>query len=409
MSFEYKFDEHVMKGLRDSLNGDDFDNILIHGYQKNASDIFFKTFDFVRSDIYGRKYLLTDRKVTNAELNRFIMKAYGSETGISLLNSGEPINDVYVLKFYPDEDSSRIKTLRFRINITGASAANSLGYEITARHIPEYPPELDKTDVPQEVIDAFNYPNGLNLIIGSTGSGKSTLIAGLILNIIRDMSISKRIISLEAPIEFSFDNVKQKSSFITQIEVPKMIDTFWQGIEETLRKKPDHIFIGEMRDPQTITNAILASQQGHLVYSTIHVNSVAETIKRIANIYPGDEKRTKVADIIASSRLMLAQRLRPTLDGKRVAIREYLLFNNDIRHHLNAQDLDKISYHLEDMVWKYGVPFAVHARQRFLEGKISEQTYQEFLVGYSVTNAMLDNKIKELKEQGNIMFQNNDL
>lgn len=411
-TFEYNPSKYVMSNLPDSLVEEDLNKILIYAIKNNASDIFFKTDDVIRSDIYGWKYKLSNRKLSSSEISRFIIKIYGGETAISILGGGKAINDVYVVKYLPDAtpDNSKpvMEKLRFRINITPVSASNITGYEITARSIPSKPPSLDKKEVPQEVIDAFNYPNGINLVIGATGSGKSTLLAGIILDKIRNKNISKRILSFEAPIEFSFDDVKQVSTFITQIEIPKMLPNFYSGIEEALRKKPDDIFVGEMRDPQTITNAILASQMGHLVYSTIHVNSVAETISRIANNFSIDEKRSKVADIIASSRIMLAQRLRPTLDGKRCAIREYLLFNDDIRTYLNSQDLDKISEHLEKMVWEHGVPFAVHARQRFLEKKISIETYHEFLAGKNLSDDFLDEKIKILKSKGNVMFQNNN-
>lgn len=414
--FEYEPTKYVMKGLPEQLLEEDLNNILLYAIENNASDIWFKSNDYIRADIYGYKYKLSSRTLSSAEVDRFIVKIYGADTALANLGRGDPLNTTYVLKYYPKPDPSKPdahleqKKLRFRINVMSVSSADTRGYCITARSIPTTPPKLDKKDVPQEVIDCFRIPTGINLVIGATGSGKSTLLAGIILDMIQDRTMSKHIVSYESPIEFSFDDVKQISTFINQTEVPRMISSFDKGLEEALRRKPDHIFVGEMRDKPTITNAILAAQTGHLVYSTLHVNAVADTIKRIAGSYDSSEKSSVITDVIASANLMLAQRLRPTLDGKRCAIREYLIFNDEIRNTLQDQELDKISFVLEQMVWDYGIPFAVHARQRFLEGKISESTLREFTRSLSKNRSMdfIDERIKQLKQTGNVMFQDND-
>ena len=142
----------------------------------------------------------------------------------------------------------------------------------------------------------------------------------------------------------------------------------------------------------------------------MHVNSVAETIQRVANIYDTGEKKAKVYDMLAASRLIISQRLRPTLDGKRCAVREYIVMDDKIKQYIQDQpDWERMSFYLEEMLWKYGVPFAVHARQLVLEGKISEVTFKEFVRDRNVTIEELDRRIKELKEQGNVMFLKNDL
>ena len=114
--------------------------------------------------------------------------------------------------------------------------------------------------------------------------------------------------------------------------------------------------------------------------------------------------------MLAASRLIISQRLRPTLDGKRCAVREYIVMDDKIKQYIQDQpDWERMSFYLEEMLWKYGVPFAVHARQLVLEGKISEVTFKEFVRDRNVTIKELDRRIKELKEQGNVMFLKNDL
>ena len=406
---------HVFKDLPEDLHSGHLDDILIRAVKLGASDVFFATDDKIRADIHGLKFWLTSKETQANQIEIFVKKIYSSDTGVSILNSGRSINDIYIAKEkYIDENGrEQEKRYRFRINISAMMAQSLMtpGYEITARTIPDIPPLVTEDEIPKEIIDIFEHtPNGIILVVGATGSGKSTLLAGLIHHKLRNSAVSKKILSFEAPIEFVYTDVKQPYSFIRQAEVPTMAPSFKIAIEEALRRKPDDIFVGEMRDTETITQAIAASQFGHLLYSTMHVTSVAETIQRVANIYNTGEKKAKVYDMLAASRLIISQRLRPTLDGKRCAVREYIVMDDKIKQYIQDQpDWERMSFYLEEMLWKYGVPFAVHARQLVLEGKISEVTFKEFVRDRNVTIEELDRRIKELKEQGNVMFLKNDL
>lgn len=406
---------HVFKDLPEDLHSGHLDDILIRAVKLGASDVFFATDDKIRADIHGLKFWLTSKETQANQIEIFVKKIYSSDTGVSILNSGRSINDIYIAKEkYIDENGrEQEKRYRFRINISAMMAQSLMtpGYEITARTIPDIPPLVTEDEIPKEIIDIFEHtPNGIILVVGATGSGKSTLLAGLIHHKLRNSAVSKKILSFEAPIEFVYTDVKQPYSFIRQAEVPTMSPSFKIAIEEALRRKPDDIFVGEMRDTETITQAIAASQFGHLLYSTMHVNSVAETIQRVANIYDTGEKKAKVYDMLAASRLIISQRLRPTLDGKRCAVREYIVMDDKIKQYIQDQpDWERMSFYLEEMLWKYGVPFAVHARQLVLEGKISEVTFKEFVRDRNVTIEELDKRIKELKEQGNVMFLKNNL
>ena len=379
---------HVFKDLPEDLHSGHLDDILIRAVKLGASDVFFATDDKIRADIHGLKFWLTSKETQANQIEIFVKKIYSSDTGVSILNSGRSINDIYIAKEkYIDENGrEQEKRYRFRINISAMMAQSLMtpGYEITARTIPDIPPLVTEDEIPKEIIDIFEHtPNGIILVVGATGSGKSTLLAGLIHHKLRNSAVSKK---------------------------PTMSPSFKIAIEEALRRKPDDIFVGEMRDTETITQAIAASQFGHLLYSTMHVNSVAETIQRVANIYDTGEKKAKVYDMLAASRLIISQRLRPTLDGKRCAVREYIVMDDKIKQYIQDQpDWERMSFYLEEMLWKYGVPFAVHARQLVLEGKISEVTFKEFVRDRNVTIEELDRRIKELKEQGNVMFLKNDL
>lgn len=389
--------KHLYPSEPDKFLGNHLDELLVYTAEKKASDVFIRTNDAIRIDLYGLKYQITGLKMDSDSVTSIIKQIYGADTALSLLSAGTPINTIYVVK-------RGNKSYRYRVNIIRTESNGTMGYSITMRSIPSLPPLLDKSDIPQEIIDNFNLPTGLILVVGSTGSGKSTLISGIIRDKLENQFISKKIISFEAPIEFVYTNVDQTFSFITQTEIPSMLPSFKVGVEESLRCKPDDIFIGEMRDTETIINGINVSQMGHLVYSTMHVNSVAETIKRVANMFTGDERQSAVFDILQALRLVISQRLKPTPDGKRVAIREYLILTDEIRTYLISQDINQISHFLAEQVWEKGIPFIVHARQRYLNGEISENIYKEFKVGISKTDEEIDAKVYKFREEGHVMF-----
>ena len=385
--------------------GEHVDPLLIFATHLKASDIFFKTNDYIRTKINGKLYRLSSRRLGSDEFNTLVSKIYGAPTVLSKLNAAEPVDLSYIIR----RDDF---TMRFRVSMLGASAKDGDGYKIVIRTISDTPPDLDK-EIPEEIIDCFNISGGgLILIVGATGSGKSTLIASIIKNKLLNPNIHVHIISYEAPIEYSFDKVPQKQSFIDQVEVPRHVNSFKVAVENALRSAPDDIFVGEMRDTATIKSGIDVCKMGHLVYSTMHVNGVSDTIKRITSIFGSDERRSVIADLISTLRLIVYQKLLKTVDGKRTAVREYLVFNEDIKTKLlENDDLDNVSHVLEQLLWENGFPFIIHARQRFLEGKISATDYKtvRFDKQTTKTDEELDAIIKKHKDAGHVMFQKNNL
>lgn len=394
---EYLFPEHPQ-----SYSGEHLDRLLIHVVSKGSSDLFIKSNDFIRSKIHSKIELISNRMLNQNEVRTLITKIYGSETAINKLGSGSPIDDMYVVK----RDNHY---LRFRVNITPISSGN--GYDITMRTIPNTPPDLDRSEIPEEIIETFNLPTGLILVVGATGSGKSTLMASMIKDKLLNPNIYKRILSYEAPIEFVYDRVPQYYSFITQTEVPRDLKLFSIASEAALRRAPSEVFIGEMRDSETIINGINVAREGHLVYSTMHSNSVVETLKRAVSKFPPNQQNSVINDLLVNIRMIISQRLLPTLDGKRTAVREYLIIDDKIRNWiLDKNDPEKVSMYVEQKLWESGYPFLVHARQRYLEGKISmEQLNIIRNETKRIPDAEIDAIIKKHKDNGHVMFQNNDL
>ncbi|MBQ3429848.1 type IV pilus twitching motility protein PilT [Candidatus Saccharibacteria bacterium] len=177
------------------------------------------------------------------------------------------------------------------------------------------------------VIESFSeYPRGLVLVTGPTGSGKSTTLAALVDKINREKAV--HIITIEDPIEFTH---KSQKSVIVQREVHYDTYSFSAALRSALREDPDVVLLGEMRDLETISSAITIAETGHLVFATLHTNSAAQSIDRMIDVFPAHQQpqvRSQLSNILMA---ICAQRLVPTIGGGRIAAAEIMVANSAIR------------------------------------------------------------------------------
>ena len=221
-----------------------------------------------------------------------ITKHLQGDNAIGRLNSGEPIDDELEIKL---DIEGELRRFRFRLNFTGTKVEGKDAIQATIRSIPVTPPPLEKIGLSR---DHFIYKNffpmqGLVVVTGPTGSGKSTLMASCVAELLREEFANRVINTYEAPIEFVYDEIDSPSCLVTQSSVPQNCSTFKKAIENSLRRKPEIIIVGEMRDAETIAAAIEAAQTGHLVIGTSHTNGVPETIRRLINTFGADECRKR--------------------------------------------------------------------------------------------------------------------
>jgi twitching motility protein PilT len=212
---------------------------------------------------------------------------------------------------------------RFRVNIyqkfTGISAA--------FRIIPHKILTLEELGAPAGLKAMCEYKNGLVLVTGPTGSGKSTTLAAMIHYI--NQTSHEHILTLEDPLEFIHEPVK---CLISQREVGSHTDSFTTALKAALREDPDVILVGEMRDLDTIQLAIAAAETGHLVFGTLHTNNASKTIDRIIDVFPSERQSQVRAMLAESLRGVVAQQLLKRADGKgRVAVHEILIATQAIR------------------------------------------------------------------------------
>ena len=227
------------------------------------------------------------------------------------------------------EELKKQKSVDFAIKVSGLSIFRvnvffqRHGLAAVFRALQEKPPQLESMKLPDVVRKACFFPQGLVLVTGPTGSGKSTTLAAIIDYINRNHQ--SHILTLEDPIEFQ--HVSQRC-MVNQRQLGLHFTNFASALKASLREDPDIILVGEMRDPETISLAITAAETGHLVFATLHTNSAPKTIDRIIDSFPADQQsqiRTMLSD---SLKMVISQKLVPTADGQGRHLIMDVLINN---------------------------------------------------------------------------------
>lgn len=348
---------------------DEMDKMLVYCYQHQASDITLQTGEPVFAEIHGCLYKLTKRKLTNSEVGELLNGIYGPN-GTTQILSGKDVDTHYEVR------PSRAERYRYRVNGTGCQVEGHDGLQLTLRSIPALPPTLESLNLEPELLANIAPDEGVVYVTGSTGSGKSTLLAAIIRYITEQEQGHRKVLTYESPIEFVFDSVAKPSSVVSQSEIPRHLPNFAAGVRNALRRKPRLILVGEARDPETISAVMEAALTGHPVYTTLHSNGVSEVMRRLVTTFPSDERHGRAIDIIETIRLIIWQKLVPTVDGKRVALREYLVFDEKVRDILLDKDPETLTAETRKLLKERGQPMIVDAKKKLDEGYISEREYK---------------------------------
>ena len=208
------------------------------------------------------------------------------------------------------------KSARFRVNIF--RQRGEVG--IVLRRIPAEIPDIDELGLPEILKDMIMNKRGLILMVGATGSGKSTTLAAMVNE--RNKQMTGHILTIEDPVEFSHPNIK---SIINQREVGVDTLNYRNALRASLREAPDVILIGEIRDRETMEAALELCNTGHLAISTLHANNANQAMERVINLFPQDLHKQLFMDLSINLRSVVSQRLVKGVDGKRVAAIEILV------------------------------------------------------------------------------------
>lgn len=260
---------------------------------------------------------------------------------------------------------------RFRVN-----AFHERGNLAAAlRLIPNEILSIEQLGLPEIVNKFSEYPRGLVLVTGPTGSGKSTTLAALVDKI--NSEHSQHIITIEDPIEFTH---KSKKSVLVQREVHYDTFSFSAALRSSLRQDPDVVLIGEMRDLETIASAITIAETGHLVFATLHTNSAAQSIDRMIDVFPPHQQpqiRSQLSNILMA---ICSQRLVPSIGGGRVAAAEIMIATPAVRNIIREGKTHQL-----DAVIQTGAEYGMQSMDKTLvnmihTGKITYDEARNFAV-----------------------------
>ena len=322
--------------------------------ERGGSDIFFTTGAPVSMNIEGKMHQIGKTALEPGmakEIAYSVMdenQKMGFEATMEM-NLGMSIRDIG----------------RFRINIYTQRGEVSL----VIRYIKSDVPSLDELNLPSKLKDLISKRKGLVLVVGATGSGKSTTLASMINH--RSLNMPGHILTIEDPIEYMFDHQK---SIVGQREVGLDTLSYENALREAMREAPDVIMIGEVRDRETMEAAIQYADTGHLCITTLHSVNANQTLDRILSFFPPDSRNQILMDLSMNLEAVVSQRLVTGLSGKRVAAIEILINSPYISELIRKGDFHEIKEIMEKGEADGMQTFDQSLYALFQEGKIDIQT-----------------------------------
>ena len=296
--------------------------------QQNASDLHIAVGFKPTLRIDGHLIPLIDEPVITPDL--------GEELVLSVLDQGQR------------EKFLQLKELDFSFNFEDQARFRGdvyfqRGYMAAAlRHIPSKIKTIEELSLPSILYQFSKLSQGFVIIVGPAGHGKSSTLAAILDEI--NHSRTEHIITIEDPIEYIFSN---DQSIISQREVGSDTPDFHSALRLVLRQDPDVLMIGEMRDRESISTALTAAETGHLVFSTLHTNSAAQTINRIIDTFPGDQQDQVKTQLSASLAAIISERLVPKIGGGRTPAVEIMIVDSAIRNLIRERKTYQIDLMIE--------------------------------------------------------------
>lgn len=290
---------------------------------------------------------------------------------LNLINRDRRLTDILLREGSCDLSYELPGKARFRVNIFSQRG----NYSIVLRKLETRIPTCQDLNLPEAFHKMAEEKNGIILVTGATGSGKSTSLAALLNEINEQKSL--HIITLEDPVEFTHPH---KKATFNQREMGKDFDTFANGLRAALRQAPKVILVGEMRDRETVEIGLSAAETGHLVLSTLHTVDAGQTINRILGMFPADEEkqiRIRLADTV---RWIVCQRLLPKVGGGRVAAFEIMGTNLRVKDAiLNGEEEGKTFYEIIQASKAFGwITFDDYIVELYRKGEITEETARAY-------------------------------
>jgi twitching motility protein PilU len=303
------------------------DRLLQLMAEKKASDLFIAPGSPVHLKINGVSIPVGSQKMIPDTI-KTLLREIIDEASWALFEQKRELNLAYGLR---GVGSFRISVMQQR----GSPAA-------VVRYIPGDIPAFETLSLPDVLTEVIMDKRGLVMVVGATGSGKSTTLASML--DYRNERKSGHILTMEDPIEFIYKN---KRSIVNQREIGTDTDSLHIALKNAMRQAPDVLLIGEIRDAETMTAALAYAQSGHLVLSTLHANNSYHAMNRVISFYPPDNRRALLSDLATSLRCVVSQRLVRSVTGGRVPAVELLLNSSHIAELIEQARIGEIKDAME--------------------------------------------------------------
>lgn len=342
------------------------DSLLRWAFDLGASRIAFSTGKRVTVRVHGVLRFATAERLGEHDLQAIANHLYGAD-GTARLQNGSAFDVAYEVAV------TRTERLRFRLNATPTRTARGFGANIVLRPIADMPASLEDQHVEPGILEACRPKEGVVFVGGAVGSGKSTLIAGMTVAKLLDPHGNYNIVEGAAPVEFLLERIKSRST-IDQTEIPRDLPDFPEFIRGCWRREPTDIVVGECRDQETMVAAVQVAMAGSALTTTVHVNNAALTMPRAVSLLPVGERSNLVDALRQSLRLVINQRLVPSTDGKRTAIREYVVFDAALRRRLRQADPERWEDVVRDALDVQGQSYTTAIHNALDAKRITEET-----------------------------------
>jgi twitching motility protein PilU len=321
--------------------------------EKDASDLFISAGAPISIKILGN-IMPVNQQTIDGELARKVAYELMSERQIAEFEEKWEMNFSHVV---PGVGRFRVNIFRQRSNVG-----------LVVRYLRSGTPGIDKLKLPKMLKELVLEKRGFVLVVGSTGSGKSTTLAAMIEH--RNALRPGHILTIEDPMEFVFKNDK---CVINQREVGTDTHSYENALVNAMREAPDMMMIGEIRDRTTLQHALLYAQTGHLCLSTLHANNSYHALNRIINFFPYDARPALLSDLSISLRAIISQRLAKANDGTLVAAVEVMVNTKLVAEHIRKGEIDQIKEAMEQSLTPGSKTFEQALFELFMDGTISKE------------------------------------
>lgn len=380
--------------LRAGFSKEELWSMLCAAIAAGCADVKIQSGDYVT--VYWKRewHAYSTRMLDNTEVEK-ALTLLTNPSAVTHIGGGGEVDEA-VEFFKPDSDRKRV---RLRLNAIGCRVGgNPNGISITMRTIPEGLPDIHTLGMPDGLIDDMLPDRGIILMSGPTGSGKTTTIAGLLNERLKERPCPA-ILTYEDPPEFSFDKVGLGNGpLVTQVHVGRHIRDWSRAAPTAMRRKGDIILMGEVRDRETAENAMEMGVTGHLVYATLHADTPNETLFRLVEMFPEGSRSAGASKLIGSLSVICSQKIVKLANGESRALRSWIVFDVKIKTDLQSADwpYPRWAEYVRLYLRNAGQDFASQCEPYIRANQLSMQAFRGVTqMGRVEAKAYFDNVLKE--------------